>query len=414
MFYFKNMNSYYSISNQLLQFHEIFYKFWTVGEPVFSNKIETAAVLFDKKKGDFFQFQFNPDFWNWLDNYERSYVIAHECLHVILNHGIRGGGENPDASAVAMDLIVNNILTNNLGLKLTPKLLNGAHFQTIFKDTSIVPKNKSYEYYYNLICEEIEKMANGQPNNLKGEIKGQDHSYLEAFNNQDLMNKVFGEGLSEEEKKEMNDKIEEHMKQAGTESLDKVLEIVKRPRKKRFKWKFLLKKIVNAKQSIIMREYDGSNWIKENRRTALFPNEVMIPHYECEKPDYKYDMWFFQDVSGSCEHLVGKFLEVANSIPDKIFDIKFHTFDTAVREVDLHNPKIIGGGGTAFSIINDYINKQVKDKGIKFPETVVIITDGYGNPFQSDYNRNFHWILTENNKGCIPADCNTVMMNDLG
>ena len=29
----------------------------------------------------------NPKFWDSLNYYNKAFVIAHECLHIILNHG---------------------------------------------------------------------------------------------------------------------------------------------------------------------------------------------------------------------------------------------------------------------------------------------------------------------------------------
>ena len=69
-------------------FHAIFYSSWKMSKPFFSDTISTACVTFDKE-GNFLKFIFNKSFWDDCSEYERLFVICHETLHVILNHGIR-------------------------------------------------------------------------------------------------------------------------------------------------------------------------------------------------------------------------------------------------------------------------------------------------------------------------------------
>lgn len=77
------------ISNKLSEHHLIFQTFWSIGTPLFTKDIPTAAVGFDSV-GEVIYMIVNPDFWDTLDIENKTFVIAHECLHVILNHGKRG------------------------------------------------------------------------------------------------------------------------------------------------------------------------------------------------------------------------------------------------------------------------------------------------------------------------------------
>ena len=80
---------YFQISDYLQDMHEIFYKFWNLSKPVFDDSLPTAGVYFNQD-GEYIQFKFNSEFWAKLKtSYNRAFVIAHECLHVILNHGRR-------------------------------------------------------------------------------------------------------------------------------------------------------------------------------------------------------------------------------------------------------------------------------------------------------------------------------------
>lgn len=398
---------YYALSNQLLEFHEIFYKFFTIGRPTFTDKIPTAAVAFHKKNGKFFQFLFNPGFWDSLDNYERCFVIAHECLHVILNHGLRGKDGDKRRTAIAIDLIVNYILTNNLGLKPTPKLLEGCFFETIFKDPKIVPKNKSFEFYYNYLAE--------HPENIQDNVCVKDHDYLMEIDYQTLMEHIFdNQNLSDAQKKELKDKIDAQLRQAGTESLDNIMEIYKTAKKRlNFAWERMVGTFVKSQLSKYMKEVNAANWVKEDRRTALLPSDVMLPLYANEKPEFKYDMWFFTDCSGSCTHLVDQFTQVARSIPEKLFNVKYHIFDTQVKEWDINKTYAEAGGGTCFQCISTYIDNKVKKEGSKYPKIVFVITDGAGTPVQPAYPRNWNWILSADYRDCIPKDSKVIMMDEL-
>jgi predicted metal-dependent peptidase len=85
---------------------------WELGKPVFTNVIDIAAVSFDEQ-GDVLLFSFNPDFWDKLSVYERQFIISHECLHVILNHGLRVfNAKNKDFANIAADIVVNHMLVN--------------------------------------------------------------------------------------------------------------------------------------------------------------------------------------------------------------------------------------------------------------------------------------------------------------
>ena len=108
------------ISLALEPHHAVFYKVWQMGKPVFNEKIETAAVQFDEN-GDFIWFHFNPTFWKRMQFKDKLFVICHEALHIVLNHGIRtkDAGMNHRATNVALDIVVNHSLVTNFGFTRT-------------------------------------------------------------------------------------------------------------------------------------------------------------------------------------------------------------------------------------------------------------------------------------------------------
>ena len=103
-----------------------------MGKPVFTQDISTAAIKFNKN-GDFLEFVFNYDFWKSLDANNKLFVICHEAMHVILNHGHRSkDSENKNAANVAMDIVVNHLLIDRFGF-IREKILNDQDFQDLGK-----------------------------------------------------------------------------------------------------------------------------------------------------------------------------------------------------------------------------------------------------------------------------------------
>ena len=114
-----NPDEWLEISNKLEQHHAIFYKLWAVGKPIFKDEIETAAIEFDRN-GNYIQFSFNPIFWSDLSLDSKLFVICHEMLHVILNHGKRSKNLNIQKKVTAnicLDIVVNHSLVNNFGFE---------------------------------------------------------------------------------------------------------------------------------------------------------------------------------------------------------------------------------------------------------------------------------------------------------
>jgi len=103
------------IASLLSNHHTIFKTFWNVGKPIFTKSIKTAAVGFDSF-GNTLYMIINPDFWDSLNSVNKAFIIAHECLHIILKHGQRGMAfKNQDAVNIAMDIVINEMLVFSFG-----------------------------------------------------------------------------------------------------------------------------------------------------------------------------------------------------------------------------------------------------------------------------------------------------------
>ena len=110
----------------------------------------------------------------------------------------------------------------------------------------------------------------------------------------------------------------------------------------------------------------------------------------------KLNIAVFMDVSGSCINYLDTFNKVIQAFDreKKLFETRMFIFDTRVKEVT-YNSKITVGGGTSFTILeNQCLAIEAESK---YPDCVVVITDGYGNEFLPKAPTKWVWLLTEHN-----------------
>lgn len=411
-----------AISQKLKKFTGIFYKMWSYGWPVLTTKIPTAAALFDKN-GQSFKFLFNPEFWATLNDYDRAFVVSHECLHMLLNHGKRGQfaqrtGRQEQAN-IAMDLAVNHMLEDYFGFnrKLLGQALRG---KTLFNE-DFYPEGVSYtsedsfeEHYLritNLINEgklkEEEVVCNGFD----------DHSYMKPneTTGADSKLKKIARELTAEEKKKL---AEACGKKAGTEEGMYWLDInASRPRKKR-EWVQCFRKWTH--NSLYHDDDREENFMRIDRRLLAVQKQIGNLLLPGENPTYlkkkelrRIQLCLFLDVSGSCVHLKDYFFEAARSMPTDRFEIRGFTFDTSVQEVDIYTDRIVGGGGTSFTCIEEYIQTHLAVGKKKYPKCVCVYTDGYGDNVNPIHPERWYWFLTsEHSQDCIPKDSNMFYLAD--
>ena len=122
-------------------------------------------------------------------------------------------------------------------------------------------------------------------------------------------------------------------------------------------------------------------------------NQLLLPA-ECDAftdEDKKVEIWLFLDVSGSCYNLRNHFFSAALTIPEDRIKVRAFSFDTKTYEVDLSTGKLRGGGGTAFNIIENRIQQELRPSQ-KHP-VVFVFTDGWGNQVRPKEPRRWHWFI---------------------
>lgn len=149
-----------SIVDKLENWSSIFSTFWYLGRPTITENPRLCSTLMvaADKDGHFIKMFINKYFWESNDEYTQLFLICHECLHVILLHGLRCIESNIEFNRktnIALDLVVNHMLINSYGFE-REKINNwqdAVWLDTIWPDRK-VPERKSFKWYLNELNKE--------------------------------------------------------------------------------------------------------------------------------------------------------------------------------------------------------------------------------------------------------------------
>lgn len=403
------------IQEALLEHHSLFYKMGEIGRPFLTDITPTACVTFNKD-GNFINFLFNPEFWKKSTTYEKIFVVCHECLHVLLNHGKRfKNSELPEIANMAMDIVVNHSLMDRFGF-VREKISGWEEYcwvDTVFKSnkhkTWSIATDETAEYYYNLLTSQVSKQ-------ILEKLKTVDqHSFSEegAQGIFDYLDK----NLSEFEKENLIKYAEKHCKdkKTGTSHGGMLHFTSKQKVKIKKKWETVVQ---NWSQKIIKNtDVEEEQWAKKHRRFLFVERNLFLPsENEIEDLNFaenKLLVFFFLDASGSCWHLKERFFAAAESLPKNRFEVRLFCFDTKVIPTDITSRRMMGGGGTSFSIIEDHIQQIVKEEKITYPHAVWLISDGEGDAVTPEKPERWFWFLTDHsNTTYISNKSHTFKLSD--
>jgi len=381
--------------NSLVEHHAVFYQFWRLVKPQYSEEIDTACVSFNKE-GRCIDFLINPTYWASVDDLRKKFIICHECMHVLNSHGKRIGtkfSEYGDQANIAMDIVVNEGLTKFFGFnraKIDPDD-EYIWLDKVFKDDPSVVADNSFEYYLNKLIEN-----NVGPAPSKSLVN--QHSGLGIPDElvQEIINQLSdeeGEVLkniaerSEQGKKKDNGQI------AGKSGGQLTKKLDKKPTVFKSKWETIIKKF---EKSFGKEETSEAHWIAKDRRMFNLNFDMFLPsdiEHEVRKTEKeKIKTYFLMDSSGSCQNLAQRFFDAAKSINPNKFDVEYYCFDTEVYKVDIAKRKLFGFGGTSFKSVSDFIYKKNKVKPY-----VWILTDGHGDypDIPEGEEKKWSWFLIE-------------------
>lgn len=376
----------------------IFHQFWELGKPSFTEKVPTACVEFNKQ-GECINFLFNPKFWSNLNDHQRAFIIAHECLHVFLNHGVRSMEEKDKMLAnVALDVAVNHSLVNNFGFdyeKLESLKDSLCFVNTIFKGENISDE-ENFEFYMS----ELKK----DPSKAKDFTSIDSHEFIsneqikKILENATKNNKISPESLKEF----LNKNNKDSKKEIGdTEWIDEII-CKKKKVQARKKWLQVVNRLIKNHCSLTYQERWGMYDHRRNSISGLIPSEKIL----LDNDKQKINILMFLDSSGSCYELAPLFFRASDSIPRDTFNVSLYSFDTSVHHIN-KDRKIKGGGGTYFRCINEYIEKN----NLKY-DLIFIITDGYGGKFSCKKPDKWVWFLSTGYKSDIPSNSKIHFLKD--
>lgn len=398
------------ISHLLTSQHGVFYKFWELVSPEFSDSIPTACVFLDKNNKNL-RFQINKNFWDECSDNKKRFVVAHEAYHIINQHGTRANGEFDEAKNVCLDIPINESLVKYFGFdrnEIDPKA-EYCWVDTIFKKGE-AEYGKSFEYYYSLLKKQ------GRIKSIKMPSKCNNHNGLP---NKQFENKIIDDLIASLDQNEaeslktildrqnMNDgdpnkENQKDSKLAGSGTAGIVAKIESKFVKKKPKWETIIRKYA---KKIVEKEFELNHWVIKNRRHNLLDSSLMLPSdidIEDRKSDKeKQSIFCFLDVSGSCWSHKERFYKAFKSIPNTI-KIRLFSFDDIAYELDKSNSEVIGGGGTSFKCIENKIQEIVQKEKIQYPKNIFVLTDGYASMFNPQYPNRWVFLLTTEYKECIP------------
>ena len=391
---------------------------------------------------------FDPDFAEKLSDEEMLFVIMHELMHCVLKHPIRGQGKEHYIYNVACDIVVNSNIFYYLGKKPFPvdgeipmniapsgrpgKDLTAEEVYRELWDT----KDPAFTDLFILSDEDMEAEAvEGDGEGSGGQSAGAGNEAGDEGGDGDGTGDGDGDGGETDEsgngkakgsgkgkkgksldnhenwplikvgrqEKEWDEKIAKTLSKGWGSSAfpQAVLQVEKDKMKRaRLRWKEILRDILAMYE--VHTDYTFSPPDRRFNEGAYF-----LPGENEYEEDEVQNLWFCLDTSGSIDSTeLSYFMGEARNILEEFpaFKGKISFFDDRItepvpwsREVDIDAIKPIGGGGTSFACIFDYMKKHMKDD---LPNLIVIMTDGWAEdvPPEAAMNVPVVWILIDNDE----------------
>ena len=412
-----------SVAKRLEMHHELFSQLWKIGEPVFTTTIKTAAIVFSAE-GVPLRFLFNPTFWAKLPDYDRQFVVCHEMLHAVLNHGFRSIDMRVAKWAnIAADLVVNHLLVNRFGF-IRECLQNWQSLcwvDTVFMQEvrQLPATDLTMEEYYALLENHFYNASCVLVDEHLFQPGGENGSLRSARASAELDSMLAG--LTAGELQELRDKLGKETTvrfQRGTEQVGSWCLVEPEPPAK-MKWEDVLRKKLKQDKEPVTKP----GWVFSDRRFTSVDQSLLIPGIaEAQGRELKLGRQkcvFFLDASGSCWDLRNRFFTLVKSLPESEYDVELCSFDCAVYPLDPKKNEVRGSGGTSFSILEQWLRsprrrlgQQTPTKIQPYPDIVIILTDGYGDKVKPFHPERWHWLLVENHREFISRDSVTYLLTD--
>lgn len=317
--------------------------------------IPTMAVSF---KEDQLFLHINPVFLlEQLNENQRMGVLKHEVLHIVFKHLFRGIGKNPFVENLAADIVVNQFVA-------PWSLPEGAVYLSSFPELKLFP-NQTLEYYYNEIIKLQEPKAKEKYPVAHAQFEKMKEEYEKSNGSHALWSKEEKSSLDrliDKVCKGSKEKLNSNEWGSLPSEIKRIIDLISAP--PAVNWKNVLRifsiscgrttlRATHRKES---KRFEGSEGTKIKRLRKLV---VAI------------------DTSGSID--IDLFIKFWNEIIalHKIgTEMMIIQCDAAVHSAKLFKkssslPEIVGGGGTSFDPVFDWMKKNRQYNGL------IYFTDGY-------------------------------------
>ncbi len=427
-----------------------------LGKPIFTTSVATAAVGFANGEVELY---FNPRFFDWIVYQENNTleslktVVAHEALHVLLDHLGRKMQRDPYLWNLATDVVVNRLLdreymmsrrfsqlpiatADNLGI---PRELSDKTAEEVFAYLEKVASHVQKQGAQTLDDHDKQQSAPGSGSG-KGESRSQktDDKEQPTPDNQEEKDKKQnsekpGEGQQDEEARNSNtqDSVEEAEERRLRDSVREQLEdaaarddssggsygsrgwgsvpvgerrlLQKVYDRYKMSWDEILAKRLASEH----KQFVVENWLPSRKMRNWYP-DVMLPAEHEEEDLHKYTVLVAMDASGSVSpQQLQTMANVLATLPkDKVqlqaisFDTEAYVLKDADKLLDGKLPAVQGGGGTDFNCIEKFAKKLAKEK--RYPDIVIVFTDGYASPIKISEPHKWVWLIVPGGDMSVP------------
>lgn len=312
-------------------------------------QVETAAT-------DGETIYFDPRFLDRISDNELIFVLMHEILHIVLQHCVRVGTRDVMLFNIATDIVVNSNILHSNHMDLSKIRCDG-------NISMHIAPNGQEGYLYT--AEEVYDML------IKEKKKD-----FESFDNHTKWSIVFNKQLSDkwiERVVSAANIMKSNFNGFGLPlGIERLLNELKEPK---LNWKEILYSFINE-------ETNDYSLLPPDKR--FIENNFFLPDFSDKDSSIK-NLLFMIDTSASMDNqmISDCYAEIKGAIEQFNGKLEGYVgfFDTIVIEPkpfsdinELLSIKPVGGGGTDFGIIFDYIKEKMDIEKIS---TIVILTDGY-------------------------------------
>jgi predicted metal-dependent peptidase len=402
-----------------------------IGKPEAVGNPPTAAVAVDPKSeniGADFRFLFNPSFASTLSTEDMAFVMAHETMHVLLNHlSLNKKFKDKKRFNVAADCVINDYLAD-MGLTPPDMALRGD--EQVGYNCAHATVTEVYGDVGSS-CDGCDGTGVGEDGEKCDQCDGtgdsgaqgdgayggyadggralDDHEWMEDSTEGDAeaaekqVEDAVGNDLEDKKNKESGEGGGVSPSGVGGAQGFSELKGVG------IKWAELLKKI----NPFVFNEGPRPRPAWHRKPRKLMGDAYRDIYLPVTNEGTKGEggempaLVMALDTSGSIgQETANKFVNFARSVPQDQIKLHVCTFTSQYMELDLDDPKWVSGG-TNFSAVENYIQDVVKDqtKG-QYPKSVVVVTDGAADFYGADPEERDPWLfLIEGSANYLSTYC---------